>query len=212
MLKYSDLIDVTVIDNGEIMTAIKSDSIITKQIDEDMRAITGEDIYIRKNVLEKLNQAAGILVQNYPNHKLQVVYGYRSLSIQKRLFDKFKSELSNVYNGVELLEAVHELIAVPDVAGHPTGGAVDIQIVDEDSEPLDFGTMIWDFEKDSYTFSPFISKEAQQNRELLRRIMIESNFAPFDGEWWHFSYGDKEWAKYHNQPNAIYEQIEFHIS
>jgi D-alanyl-D-alanine dipeptidase len=39
--------------------------------------------------------------------------------------------------------------------------------------------------------------------------MLGVGFAPFDGEWWHFSYGDKEWAAYYNKPNAVYEQIDF---
>jgi D-alanyl-D-alanine dipeptidase len=71
------------------------------------------------------------------------------------------------------------------------------------------GTKIWQFDHDSYTFSPFVSKQAQINRQLLRKVMLEVGFAPFDGEWWHFSYGDKEWAKYYSQSYAIYEQIEF---
>jgi D-alanyl-D-alanine dipeptidase len=71
------------------------------------------------------------------------------------------------------------------------------------------GTPIWDFVSDSFTFSPFIDKEAWRNRQLLRRIMTAVGFAPFDGEWWHFSYGDKEWARYYAERAAIYEQVTF---
>ncbi len=100
------------------------------------------------------------------------------------------------------------MIAVPEIAGHPTGGAVDIQIVKDDM-PLDMGTKIWEFTKDPYTFSPFIEQDARDNRLLLRSIMMDVGFAPFDGEWWHFSYGDKEWAAYYKKPSAVYNQIEF---
>ncbi len=100
------------------------------------------------------------------------------------------------------------MIASPDVAGHPTGGAVDVHLNGPDGEPLDFGTRIWDFSRDSYTFSPFISRDAWLNRQMLRAVMMQAGFAPFDGEWWHFSYGDKEWARYYDQPYALFGQVE----
>lgn len=110
--------------------------------------------------------------------------------------------------GSSLDEEVHRLIAVPSVAGHPTGGAVDVVIVDKNSNtPIDFGSKIYDFKtKDCYTFSPYISEEAKKNRMLLRNAMMSQGFAPFDGEWWHFSYGDKEWAFYYKKDGAIYTQ------
>ena len=116
--------------------------------------------------------------------------------------DKFDDEM-------EMLEYIHEKIAVPEVAGHPTGGAVDIAIFDEESNAIiDFGSQIldWDTEK-CYYINDKISEEAKENRELLRNIMTEEGFAPYDGEWWHFSYGDKEWAFYYNQDKALYNQV-----
>jgi D-alanyl-D-alanine dipeptidase len=36
---------------------------------------------------------------------------------------------------------------------------------------------------------------------------MRQGLAPFDGEWWHFSYGDREWAKYYEEEAAaIYDQ------
>jgi len=56
---------------------------------------------------------------------------------------------------------------------------------------------------------PRISKDAWHNRQILRLWMMTAGFVPYDGEWWHFSYGDREWAKYYGMPNAIYNQIAF---
>ncbi len=143
---------------------------------------------------------------------LLVMYGFRSADIQKALFDQMREQnLALGYEGDELLEETHRQIALPEIAGHPTGGAVDLQIV-VDAQPLDFGTNIWEFDRESYTFSPEIDKKARQNRLLLRSIMTNAGFAPFDGEWWHFSYGDREWAAYNKEPSAIYEQQEFRQS
>jgi D-alanyl-D-alanine dipeptidase len=38
--------------------------------------------------------------------------------------------------------------------------------------------------------------------------MLQEEFAPFDGEYRHFSYGDKERAYYYQKPYAIYNQID----
>jgi D-alanyl-D-alanine dipeptidase len=42
---------------------------------------------------------------------------------------------------------------------------------------------------------------------LLRSVMLQAGFAPFDGEWWHFSYGDREWAYYYKKKYALYSQV-----
>ena len=108
--------------------------------------------------------------------------GYRSLKEQKRRFN----EQLEIYKDVE---QAHKFIAEPTVAGHPTGGAVDVY----------FEGMKIEFKNCEY--NPQNKKQYK-----LRMLMMERGFAPFDGEWWHFSYGDKEWAVYYNKPNAIYEQ------
>jgi D-alanyl-D-alanine dipeptidase len=71
------------------------------------------------------------------------------------------------------------------------------------------GTDVPEYLLDTYVFSPFIARECWHNRQILRACMIKAGFAPFDGEWWHFSFGDREWACYFNQPTAIYSQLRF---
>lgn len=216
MLRYADLVSVpdcpldkwgrTV---SEPMVKLRQGrGVKTRQIDEHMLKVTGKDIYVRESVADKLLKAIVQLQEIKEKYTLEVVYGYRSLKIQTGLFKKYKEKLSNVYSGDKLLEAVHRLVAVPEVSGHPTGGAVDVQII-SNGKPLDFGTEIWEFVPDAYTFSPFISRQAWNNRQLLRRLMLDVGFAPFDGEWWHYSYGDKEWAKFYGKPKAQFEQVNF---
>lgn len=210
-IRYVDLMRVPVdLVQEKLVPIITSENLTVRQIGTEMYAITGNQIFVREKVAYKLQQASALIAEYDSRLRLEVVYGYRALSIQKRLFAKHKKRLSKQYTGEELMQAVHSLIAVPEVAGHPTGGAVDIQITKE-GKPIDFGTKIWEFCADSFVFSPYIGVEAQKNRQLLRRIMMEIGFAPFDGEWWHFSYGDKEWAKYNDKPFAIYDQVEFKI-
>jgi len=212
MLTYQELITVRVEDNNEKLAKIVDSPVIkTRQLDSRMLKITGSSIYAREEVYKKLQNTAILLQTKLPGCKLEIVYGYRALSIQKKLFNQIYSEFKAVKSQIKRMEAVHRLIAVPKVSGHPTGGAVDIQILDIKGVPLNFGTKIWEFTKNSYSFSPFISKKAWKNRQILREIMIQNNFAPFDGEWWHFSFGDREWARYYNKKQAIYEQVDFRL-
>ena len=204
MLRYTDYCTTGVRDCGERLVPL-TEPIEVKQIGEDMLPITGGKIFVRQSVANRLRKAAEALQSSDPTLYLQVVYGYRTLEIQKQLYNAERKKLSRSYMGPDLIERTHRRVAYPAVAGHPTGGAVDIQIV-RNEKPLDFGTKIWDLKKDSYVFSPFISKRAQYNRQLLRSVMLGVGFAPFDGEWWHFSYGDKEWA------NITKENMRYMIS
>ena len=107
-----------------------------------------------------------------------------------------------------LMEYVHLHVAVPDVAGHPTGGAIDLTLADE-NDALDMGSAYGDFSTPLYhAFAEGTTEAQRANRMLLRQVMVEAGFAPFTGEWWHFSCGDREWAAIWDQPAALYEQLE----
>jgi D-alanyl-D-alanine dipeptidase len=115
---------------------------------------------------------------------------------QKRRFEEVFARTNDI-------EKAHEQIAVPEVAGHPTGGAVDVMIAG-----LDFGTGYCEFMAGTklYYASDEISKAAKLNRLLLRQTMLKKGFVQYMAEWWHFSYGDKEWAFMTGKDEALYNQ------
>jgi len=215
-LTYKELSSVAVIDNGEPMVKIGSKSLVRVfSIDKRMKKFTGDDIFVRKSLIQRLRSAQDALSSCIGGCTLEVVYGYRHPLIQREFFEDIRKRLTSKkkYADEEALkEEAHHFIAVPEVAGHPTGGAVDIRIVDAKGKPLDMGTGIHEFVKASYVYWSSISKDAWHNRQILRLCMTTAGFAPFDGEWWHFSYGDREWAKYYGKPNAIYGSENFQVS
>ena len=197
-------------DNGEAMIDAEDYNINKGLNYSKLDKSTGDKLILRENVCKKLAEAQTELNKLKPGYKLILVYAYRSLRIQTSSFKKIKTELGlQGRDDIEAMEKVHPFIAVPSVAGHPTGGAVDVLIENAQGKALNFGTSIHEMTKDSYVFSPFISDEACNNRKLLRSIMQNIGFAPYDGEWWHFSFGDREWAAYYNKDKAIYTQIEY---
>ena len=34
--------------------------------------------------------------------------------------------------------------------------------------------------------------------------MTEAGFAPYEQEWWHYSYGDRAWAEHHGHAAPLY--------
>ena len=38
-------------------------------------------------------------------------------------------------------------------------------------------------------------EEVRKNRRLLYHVMSAAGFVNYDGEWWHYSYGDRQWAR-----------------
>lgn len=197
MVSYKDLLTIHTTENGEKFVEAKKIPSSTK-------------IILRKRAYEKLIKANELIKKSRPNCSLFITYGYRSLERQTERFLEILRRVScRFYSSAnELYEEAHRYVAVPTVAGHPTGGAVDVVIVDLSEKKLDFGSKQYDYStKNCYVFSPNISKKARNNRMFLRKIIMKVGFAPFDGEWWHFSYGDREWAFYYKKKFAIYKQF-----
>jgi D-alanyl-D-alanine dipeptidase len=214
MVRYQNLLNIAVDKNREGFIFIDKSNLYNGYRTEmnDMRDLLKNRIFARAKVYKKLLKVQKSLTTINPSLFLYITYCYRSIEIQTKLFLKHLSQISKrrFYKcPLDLYEAVHEKIAVPTVAGHPTGGAVDLLIKDcRTGLFLDFGSNIYDFEsKKSYFFSDDIGQTAKQNRYLLRKIMIKNGFAPYDGEWWHFSYGDFEWAYYYKKQRALYDQV-----
>jgi D-alanyl-D-alanine dipeptidase len=90
---------------------------------------------------------------------------------------------------------------------HNYGCAVDVSIVDEKTgELLDMGSDYDTFEKISepvhewhYLKTGELSREAWENRRLLRRVMKLARMNAIPSEWWHFSSMSKEEAVKHFQ-------------
>ena len=214
-VKYQDLIRVNDINkktmNQKFVSLPKiSNKVIGRYVTELNELEYSDTIRVRKKVYERLTLADSLLKKINNNYQIMVVYGYRSMDKQIKYFNtEIKKYKNDFKNKLDLYEFVHEKIAVPEVSGHPTGGAVDVVIYDmKKEEIIDFGTKVHDFDNfKSYIYYPKIKEFEHNNRILLRKVMMQAGFAPYDGEWWHFSYGDREWAYYYNKKKYLYPQV-----
>ncbi|MBA3602067.1 MAG: D-alanyl-D-alanine carboxypeptidase family protein [Parachlamydiaceae bacterium] len=141
------------------------------------------------------------LKQKNKNIQLLVVEGYRTPEYQELYYLQelcLQSRLNPKLDFAQIVENVHRFVALPSVAGHPTGGAVDVSLAINGCE-VAMGGKIADFAIPELlpTFSALVTSEQGAWRLLLHDAMISEGFAPFYGEWWHFSFGDREWAAYY---------------
>jgi zinc D-Ala-D-Ala dipeptidase len=162
------------------------------------------DVLVRPALCQMLERVQ----ERLKPYDLLVVEGYRPLAYQERYF---LMELHTLFQKRPdlpldaLIEKTNQLVALPSRAGHPTGGAVDLTLCYE-GEEVDMGGQIADFSVPELlpTFSPHVAPSQARLRRLLLEAMTAEGFAPFYGEWWHFSYGDIEWAEFY-QKDVLYE-------
>jgi len=210
ILTYKDYKIIPTKENNEKLVKINNchPNIICEYKKQDMLPITGEIIYVRETLVEKLKKAADKLLEIDPKMKLKIVYGYRHPSIQEKYYKIQEKNIQKKHpnlSGIELVEEICKFVAPLDTAGHPTGGAIDLTLSKNNKE-VDMGTDIADFTypEKIKTYSTHITKIQEKNRKILHDILVEQEFAPYYGEWWHFSYGDKEWAAFYNKKHALY--------
>lgn len=181
---------------------------------EDMIPYTGEIMYVRKELLGLISLAYMYLQEYLPYATFLIRYAYRHPDVQRLYYERRYQALRQEFPGMseaELTELTHTQVAFPEVAGHPTGGAIDLTIQDVDGWELDMGTGIADYSdlEKCFTYSTRITRVQARNRYILKEVMLRAGFINFEGEWWHFSYGDREWAFLSGKSCSLFSPIDF---
>lgn len=166
---------------------------------------------LRERVAKMIIQAANALPDGL---RLQIVEGYRPLSVQREHFKHSLGEARGRMPGASEAQIQAEAgrySAPPDAPTpppHTTGGAVDLEIIDESGERLDFMSP---FEitdsRGAAMDAPGISSEAKKNRALLCSVLEPTGLTSYVDEWWHWSFGDNGWALRVGASCAIYGAV-----
>lgn len=88
-------------------------------------------------------------------------------------------------------EDLFELGYIAEKSGHTRGSTIDVTLVylkgRRKGKEIDMGGK-WDYFGEASHFNyQKISPKQIENRRLLRDLMIEGGFNPYEKEWWHFS-------------------------
>jgi D-alanyl-D-alanine dipeptidase len=132
--------------------------------------------YAAPAVATALANAARALATRDSSLTLKVLDCYRPIYVQERMFS---------------LVADPKWVAQPKpprYGGHNRAVAIDVTI-EKNGVEFDMGTPFDAFDEKSewHDDGRGLSAAQQSNRRLLRSLMIEHGFRPYDGEWWHFS-------------------------
>jgi len=147
--------------------------------------------YLHPQAAQALRKAQAMLKRLRPELSLKVFDAARPLQAQAQLYQSVVGKLTNIYvsdprNGNDQ---------------HNYGLAVDVTLCDEQGDTLTMGTLIGDFVPESGMAEEekgtkgTLSREALENRQLLRRVMAGGGFKSLRTEWWHFNFRTRSEAK-----------------
>ncbi|MCM0583347.1 M15 family metallopeptidase [Weissella diestrammenae] len=174
------------------------------------------ELYARRSVQQRLYEATKLLPTGY---KFVVFDAWRSVSTQAALFHSLNRKLAidhPDWSLNKLRQATLETVALPSrdqhkPSPHNTGGAIDLTIVDATGLVLDMQSPFDDIT--SHSSAAFLEQrtdlsaieiQARDNRRLLYNIMTTVGFTNFSNEWWHFDYGNQNWAFCSGEDYALY--------
>lgn len=174
-----------------------------------------KEIYVRLAVAKRLLHALNYLPQDIG---LMVFDGLRNHKVQSSLRLLFKNNICSKHpelNNEQIEEILDNFVANPDNNSmplpHGTGGSVDVSLFNVHSgHLLDMGTSFDDASRHSYTnsllYKPYLL--APKHRMMLLLAMTKSGFTNLPTEWWHFDYGNQNWAFFSGANQAIFDGVQ----
>jgi D-alanyl-D-alanine dipeptidase len=210
------ILAVKIIENHEPMVNLTQQNIIAYGESPEIPNNT-DYTQMRKKIYEKLVAAQKLLPKGV---HFRIWEAYRSLHTQEMIFQGRYKIVRALYptwtkdavftETTRLVSPVINLDGSKNIPPHSTGGTVDIYLIDDKGNPLEMGLHPRDWmTKDndgsrSLTASTVISQTAQANRKIMNQALEAVGFINYQGEYWHWSYGDRYWAYFTKQPFAIY--------
>ncbi|MDY2520150.1 M15 family metallopeptidase [Weissella cibaria] len=173
------------------------------------------DLFARETVQRKLNEAADQLPYGY---KFVIFDAWRDMATQQALFDQMRAFVKRDhpdFDDQQVTQAALRIVALPSTnpakpSPHNTGGSIDLSIVDEKGRLLPMGSPFDDISErartDYYEKAPDSDDTItyRENRRLLYHVMTQAGFTNYIEEWWHFDYGNQNWATVSKRDFAVY--------
>lgn len=150
------------------------------------------EAYLHPITMEALRKADERLRALRPDLRLMVMDATRPMSVQQVMWDAVKNTDKRIY------------VSNPKNGGglHNYGLAVDVTLCQVNGDTITMGVMIDNMtrlshidKEDELLKQGKISKEAYDNRRLLREVMQYGGFKPLRTEWWHFNIRTRSQAK-----------------
>ena len=167
---------------------------------------------IRKYIYEMLLKAKKYLPEGY---NFIVYEAYRPLASQVSLWNEIVAKESHKnpdmdINSEEFIILCDKFVANPyrQGSGHQSGAAIDVSLIDDEGNEYDMGGKVRGFENTAEFNCGDISAEAKKNRAILNNALSKVGFINYPSEWWHYSFGDRLWAKLTGSKIAIFGKLD----
>jgi D-alanyl-D-alanine dipeptidase len=178
------------------------------RVDTLMRDDEGDYAHLRIGVVDRLVHAQTLLPGGF---RLLLVEGFRPPPVQLSIFESYADTLRAAHpdwTPQHVRTMASRYVSPPEIAPHSAGAAIDLTLADADGIALDMGTVINATPEESdggcYTDADIISASAKEHRRVLGTALDAAGLVNYPTEWWHWSYGDRYWARATGAPSALY--------
>lgn len=130
--------------------------------------------FLHPSAKKRLLAAEAILRKTHPELRLLMLDCYRPQYVSQTMWDLIRDPV---------------WVAASGKSGHNKGGSVDLTLAtlaEGQVVPVDMGSAFDLFSDLSNFGAAAITGAPAANRSLLRRVMQEAGWQPYDAEWWHF--------------------------
>lgn len=171
--------------------------------------------FLRETVLQKLLAGAREVKTTLGRHyRVVVLDTYRPPPVQRMNYTlvsawhcRMLPELTTDRDGMAY---TNMFTAIPEFGGHPCGAAIDLTLLDtRTGQVLEFGMhQVKTIFHAARELGPVALKpELMETYDTLCAIMKAQGFYMTPCEWWHFGFGDTEWAVLTGQPRTLYTAV-----
>ncbi|GMO13358.1 MAG: hypothetical protein Ta2E_02620 [Mycoplasmoidaceae bacterium] len=166
-----------------------------KNVIHDVKSVP--NFCLRKRVYNMLVDAFQYLPKGC---KFKVFEAYRPMEEQIRKWNETEVEMKNKHpnlKGQKLIDLMEVYIANPYTigSGHQTGASIDLTIYDTiTKKEYDMGGKWRENSEATMTYCTKLTPLQTRNRLILLNAMLRAGFTNYYEEWWHFCWGEQEWA------------------
>lgn len=166
-------------------------------------------LYLRRSVATMINRARKFLPEGV---SFIIDDAWRPQYVQNKIYLEFVSRFTRKYpnwSKDKIIKEVDKFVAPATgkfASGHMAGGAVDICLV-KNGRRLPLKSKKLTYQENSLSIQLKLPKYLQKNRQIMFNALTRAGLSNYPKEYWHWSYGDIQWAKRMKKKVAIYGAI-----
>lgn len=166
--------------------------------------------YLRLSVAKMLAQAERHLPRGY---SFIIRDAWRPSYVQSEIFFDFVRKAKKRFPDAsedKVIKEVEKYVAPwkgVNASGHMSGGAIDLRVLDAHGRRLPMRSGRLGYKENALTDQPLLPPHLRRNRAILSAALRMAGFSNYPLEFWHWSFGDYQWAKRNGRKVARYGAV-----